>query len=508
VVGYRLRRRDDRGSIPIALLLTLVSIGLSAILVAVVTAQFTTTRVSVQRVHALHAAQAGIDVALGQLRAANGELAKLPCRTTESPLRNPFTGRVGAGGTARYEVGIDYFTTDPQGKDDAWLTANRLSCSAGAGTFNTPGFALLRSRGTDDSRTWRNLRATYTVQTSNQNIVGGLVHVFRTATSSDMCFDAGSSSPSAGTNLQMQLCSAGSSRQQFAYNPNLTLTLVSSKTRTIPLGMCLDAGTPHAIGSVVQFRPCADTTKPQQQWSINDSANFEGTTDGRTLDGYCFNVQSPNTPGSFVVLGRGSQCNRAYDNVQAFSPEATTGAGASGSDAGQLVNFDQFGRCVDVTEQNVGYAYLIVWPCKQAPDPTNVSWNQKYTLPAIPDTATNATGRIFTTWDGVRYCLQSPVSTAAGRYVQVNPCPVTTPAKMTWTIYGDTGTYTTGYRIIDNAGYCLSPTDPEAATPDLYPSGQQISKLIVAPCTGSTLQKWNAPPNILQSTPLKDIREQ
>ena len=33
------------------------------------------------------------------------------------------------------------------------------------------------------------------------------------------------------------------------------------------------------------------------------------------------------------------------------------------------------------------------------------------------------------------------------------------------------------------------------------------SKIIVATCSGSTLQKWNAPPDILQSLPLSNIRE-
>jgi hypothetical protein len=162
------------------------------------------------------------------------------------------------------------------------------------------------------------------------------------------------------------------------------------------------------------------------------------------------------------------------------------------------VNFSQFGRCLDVTEQNINYAYLIAWPCKQAPDPTLVTWNQKWALPAIAATATSATGRI-TTKPSSLYCLQSPGSTAAGQYVTpvLCPAPDATPQSQLWTVYGDTGVYATSYRIQDSSGFCLTTTDPRAAIPDLYPKGQH----------GSTAQKWNAPPNILQSLPLKDVTE-
>jgi hypothetical protein len=504
---------DDTGSLALALLLTLVGVMLSALLVPMVLAQIASTREEVHRVQALNAAQAGLDVALGHIRAANdgagaGVLASLPC--------GPLSGNVGGGATTRYQVTIDYLQVDPQGRSDAWIAANRMPCAGTGGTSSTPAYAMLRSQGTDQPTgafsavASRSLRATYTFQTTNQNIAGGLVHVYKTSTSTDLCMDAGSSAPVAGTDLRMQPCSAGSVQQKFAYNPTLTLVLVASKTPSMPLGMCLDAGSPQALGNVVQFQPCASTTRPQQQWSINDSANFEGTANGRTLDGYCFNVQNPNTPGSIVILGSvdGGTCHRGYDTLETFSPEASVGAGAAGAPANQLVNFNQFGRCLDVTEQNVDYGYLIAWPCKQAPDPANVTWNEKWTLPAITAGTGSGTGRISTSPSTDPYCLQSSGSTAPGQYVKVILCPSgSTPTNMTWTVYTDTGAYTTSYRIEDGYGYCLSPTDPIATPADLYPKGQQISKLVVAVCSGSTLQKWNAPPNILQPLPLKDIGE-
>ena len=495
------------------MLLTLVGVSLSSLMVPIVLGQITSTRTDIRRSHALDAAQTGLDVALGQIRAANdgtgtGVLARLPC--------GPFTGRVGVGGTARYQVTIDYLGIDPQGQSDAWVTANRMSCTAGSGTASTPAFALLRSQGTDEAVgafgtvPSRSLRATYPLRLKNKNVTGGLIRVYKTANSNDLCLDAGSGAPPAGTNVQMQRCSSGSVRQNFAYQPNLTLLLVASRTPAVPLGMCLDAGTPHALARVVQLLPCGAATVPQQQWIFNDSANFEGTADGRTADGFCFNVQTRNSPGSFVILGSvvRATCRGAYDNIETFSPEAGVGTGAAGAAAKQLLNLNQFSRCLMVTQQNVNFAYLIASPCQQLTDPATVTWDQQWTLPAIPVGSTSATGPVTTTAPLGLHCLRSPGSIAAGQYVTVALCPPgPTPATMRWTVYADTGTYATSYRIQDSAGYCLSVTDPAAVPPDLHPIGQQISKMVLATCSGSAAQKWNAPGQLLQSLPLKDIGE-
>lgn len=507
--------RDDTGSLPVAMLLTLVGVTLSTLLVATVLRQHATTRIQAARVAALNAAQTGLDVALAHIRAANdgtgtGVLSALPCADLTGTLAS-----ITAASKASYQVEIDYYPVDPQNRSATWLD-DPIPCLAGGGAFSTPRYALLRSTGTytptSDSvagRTVRTLQGTYVFQTSDQNIPGGLVHVYKTPTSTDLCLDAGSGSPAAGTAVVMKPCSAGSVAQTWTYNTNLTLSLVSSKTPTMPLGMCLDAGDRHAAGRIVYLQQCATTTRPQQQWSINDSANFEGTADGSTLDGYCFNVQSPNVVGSFVVLGSASagSCRRTYDTVQTFFPEASVGPGAAGAAANQLVNFKQFGRCLDMTNWAVTYPFLIAWPCKQAPNPTRVGWNQKWTMPALVAGPTGVQS-LITMNNGSLYCLRSPRSTVSGRYATVVGCTTTsTGLDLLWRFYGDTGVYATSYTIVDASGYCLSPTDPDAAAPDLYSIGQEISKIVVAPCDGSTLQKWNAPTSILQAFPVKDIRE-
>lgn len=506
-VASRGRLADERGSMPLALLVTVVGVALSAVLVPMVVNQIGTTRTGIQRSHALGAAQAGLNVALGQIQAAvdddgSGARDALPC--------GPVTGLVGAGGAARYQVSIDYLAADPQGQSDAWVAANALACTTGVGPASTPAYALLRAEGTDSatgafgSIPSRKLRATYTFRTTNQRTAGGLIRIYKTPASTDLCLDAGSGNPATGTNVRLQPCSPGNVRQSFAYQPNLTIVLVSSMTAARPRGMCLDAATAHIVGRVVQLRPCAATTSLRQQWMYNASGNFEGVTNATAPDGFCFNAQSPDTQGSLVVLGSAatSTCRGGYDTVQTFTPEAAVGTGPAGAYGGQLANLGQFSRCVEVTNANVDHAYLTAQPCQHA----NTSWVQRWSLPTIAAGDDSATGPITTTAvPGGDYCLRSPGTTAPGSYVTVAACPAggATPLDMRWTVYADTGSYVSGYRVVDSYGLCLAPTD----STDLHPSGYQVSKLVVSACGGSALQKWNAPPYALQVLPVKDVTE-
>lgn len=497
------------------MLLSLVGVLLSAVLASIVSVQVSTTRDAANEQHALDAAQAGLDVAVGLIRAANdgtstavhpnnGVLAMLPCTPTSpgSPINGPVEG---TGGDT-YSVMISYWTK----------VKVPITCTMGSGTSVAPVSASLVAVGTDSTtKAVRTLYATYTFRTTNQNIPGGLVHVYQTATSSDLCLDAGTGSPATNTILVVQPCSAGSDQQTFAYTNALTLVLVSSVTGAVPTGMCLDAGAvPHTTaGALVRFLPCGAATQAQQQWGYNDTSNFEGTSDGVTLDGYCFNVSVPDMAGSPVVLGTGTDCKQTYDNKETFSPEAAVGAGAASAATSQLVNYAQFGRCLDVTEANWNYGYLIVWPCKQSPDPTLVLWNQKWQMPAAATSAASATAGTLSTNPGSTTCLRSPL--AAAGLVDLIACPGgAPPANLTWKVYGDTGAYSTSYTIVDASGaatgtgvgagngLCLA-----AAPAPYFPKGRQISKVIVQVCDGSTVQKWNADADVLKASPLKDIRE-
>jgi hypothetical protein len=411
------------------------------------------------------------------------------------------TGSVGAGGSQRYRVTVSY-----RNLDGAALSAPLTAQPASAVVVST-GIAAATGAfevGTARSRT---LQATYSFRLSDQNIPGGQIHVRHAGI--DLCLDAGSNRPAASAPVTMRPCATGSAQQIFAYQADLTMVLLSSKSESNPLGMCLDAGFPHVNGALVVLRPCsgASPPAPRERWSINDAANLMGTSDGRWLDGYCFNVQNPGMAGSLVVLSN-IRCNGIYDGVQTFQPDPTVGAGAAGPATRQMVNYQQFGRCLDITDWWPDTPYLIAWPCKQAPDPSTIGWNQKWTLPTL-DARGSGSGRIHATIEGTDYCLRSPG--VPGGYPVVDPCSGTAvPSDMTWTLAGDTGAYATSYRIMDQAGLCLAPVDPQKSPTEIYTgsyTGPPISRVVMRACDDSGWQKWNAPADLSKPLPLSHIHE-
>jgi hypothetical protein len=185
---------------------------------------------------------------------------------------------------------------------------------------------------------------------------------------------------------------------------------------------------------------------------------------------------------------------------------------------GQLVNLDQFGRCLDIPTGRVSLGYLIAWPCKQSPDGASVGWNQIWSTPALGTdvgvcgtgatpcgkgtiTVTAPTGKAT---PAGTYCVQSPGSTATGQYVHAKTaCPDTPAANMAWTVYGETHDPLTRYHVVDYLGLCLAPS-----LTDLYTSGVNVGKTVVVACAASALQMWNAPATAMDPSPLKDVGEQ
>ncbi|MHB8340288.1 MAG: RICIN domain-containing protein [Mycobacteriales bacterium] len=483
----------DQGSIILVFLVMLIASAMSLLVLGTMLSQAHSTQFATRRVDTLHVAQAGLDVALGQIRAANdgqgnGVLAQLPC--------GPLTGTLDPGGTSTYQVSIAYYPSDPTGQTASWLAANAISCTRGSGPPVVPGYALLTSAGADMTPGYgqslgnRTLQTTYVFQTTNANIADGLIHIYNDGAAGhvDLCMDAGSAQPPAGTPLELQPCQHGSPRQAFAYQPDLTLVLLATQTPTSP-GMCLDA--PASSDTLVEFQPCTDgsgqTVTPEQQWSFNDVASFEGANTNGSLNGLCFRVVNPNTPGTDVNLSSNT-CGGSYNIGQTWDPEPSVGAGAAGPSTSQLVNYQEFGRCLDVTNQNVNWPFLIDFPCKQAPNPSYIAWNQKFAYDA-------ATKEFVTNPSAGPYCLQSPLGTASPAYVLVEACPATPSSNVQWTVPGSTGVYATSYTILDGAGNCLSLGPPGSSSAPL----NQWSTITVAKCDGSLAQKWNAPPNTAQA---------
>ncbi len=518
---HLVRRRGDAGSLPFAVLLTVIGMAFSGVLASTVLTQIKVTGDSGDQVRALGAAQAGMDIGLAHLRAAYegqdtdgnriGDPRDLPCT---------LTGTVDTAGTARYEVRITYVTSNPVGRSDAWLDTayNQIACTPGNGIGTTPTYAVLRVRGTGvasgamSSVPNRSLRATYTFKQTNANVSGGLVHVYPLA-GTNLCMRV--ASVAANTPLRVATCLPDDDGQTFVYNETLNLVLAST-LRDGP-AMCLQGSAVTGSSTAnVTLQQCAATTQRNQQWGFNSAGNFMGVTSGGSSDGdlasYCLNVVAPlNRPGQNVVTR--NNCEGPYDNQQTWSVDTTVGAGMAGDldrpGFDWLVNYEQFGRCADVTHGSVIFsgAYLIVWPCKQEPNGA-VGWNQRFILPNIPNPDNGGTGRI-TTNPGILYCLRSPLSTAANQYVWLQICPPgnSTTDQTRWLRFEEHADPLKSYTIRDDDGYCLQPTDAEAPSPNFHNEGFEISKIIVAICDGSYLQKWNAPPQLGEAVPLTDIGE-
>ncbi|AGL15036.1 RICIN domain-containing protein [Actinoplanes sp. N902-109] len=503
-------RSDDRGSLPLALLLIVIATGLCGLLAATVNAQTAGARSTIHSTEALDAAQSGIDVALGHLRTATasdgtGDPAKLPC--------GPFTGSVNSATDQTYTVALYYLASQPPAGDVAWAAANKLPCTGTSfsGT-QTPVYALLSSTGKalagDTSA--RTVTATYTLHSkTRENVAGGLIHVLGRH-DPDLCFAAPSTTPAAGDPLRLQVCDGTDARQKFAYVSTLNLRLVSAD-------MCLDA--PPVQNEPVVFRACATPVTERQQWSLNDRANVEGTRNG-DRDRQCFHVVTPGQAGSAIVLHavagdpKGTSqydaaCDGDYTITRSFQPDPAVGTGAAGAKTNQLVNFEQFGRCLDVTGNDVAAPYMVIWPCKQSPA-GRIQWNQVWHLPALAPGRTSATGVIWVAdQNSVTYCLSSPGMLSYPKLVRCDPAAAPTAAT-TWTRRGNTGVFATAYRIETTyqapggTSWCLAPTDPKV---DAWSTGNNdTSKGTLAACDGSPGQKWNADPMVL-SPAVTDLSE-
>ncbi len=510
---FRRAADDDAGSMPMALLVSLVAISLTAILVPTVVNQVVSTRTVTNRTVALDAAQAGLDAAIAQLRAASlttttvvgtEKVTKLAGSVEALPpcLMQGVQDLAGL----RYKVAITYYGLPDNAVDD---TPVALPCPpldvpvtarlTATGTSNPAGEFAAGSSGT------RTLQATYTFKTNNENITGGAIMLAAASNKEGLCLDGGpDASPAAGTAVTLQACKeGGSSDQRFSYTADLNIKLVGSATGLAPDGMCLDDPLPHRSGDAVTFQPCLGRSA-RQQWSLDDNSNFRSTPDGVRTESLCLNVQSAGDPGPLVIGGCGGTTNK-----QVFRMQTGVGAGMASVVTDQLVNYRQFSRCLDVTDLNVGKSYMIVWFCKQAPNGA-VTWNQKWALPAeSTELATAVQGQIRTAGsDGKGYCLQTPTSLAG--YPTLKQCGALTavtaiPALQRWTVYGKTGDYATSYRIVDNNGYCLTPTDLSVKPPDTHTDG--TAKVKVAPCTSSELQKWNAPANFNKPMVVTNLQE-
>ena len=498
------RGSDETGSMAMYLTLAVVGLAIAGLLVPMLITQTRGTRLDTTRLHAVDAAQAGIDVMIGRIRAADdggvGSSKLLPC--------DPLTGSANTAGTGRYTVDVDYYLEDPVAEPGAV----KMRCVQGYGTYDpssdafTPGYARITSVGTDGtqfagSTSGRTLTATYVFLTSNKNIVGGRMRIYpELSTSPELCMDASLDEPIAGMDVRMQACTTPLERRQvWAYRSDLTIQLLSSITATYPNGLCLDTAAPPAAGASVTLRACGVLGSPPytQQWSFNDSGAYQASWPNSKNDGnlplLCLHVPSQSVNVGLTLATCGGSVTSP---TQAWIPAPSVGAG--GAQYPQLINFYEFGRCLDVSGQNVNAIHMIDYPCKQNPYPAAVRWNQKWTLPNIPVDQASAVGQVFTTKDGIRYCLTSPGN--LGGWVTTPVCSATNPGQ-TWTVYnGDSSLpYSRKFTIVDFTGKCLGLSSPSVNWP-------QWSSIDVEKCTGASEHKWNADANLTNAS-VQDLDE-
>jgi hypothetical protein len=543
---------DDRGSLMLLLLVVIVGASLGGIMLTMILNQDGSTRFDNSRVIALDTAQTGIDVALGEIRnsiAYNndgsvstvpstggpyGNDGSLPC----APPTSPISGSSNATGAATYSVSLRYYLTNPStaGATPMGYSSGNPNgiCAAGYGPYDpttgshTPRYAVITSVGNtgilgNSVTASRTLTTIYVFQTDDVNVSGGTIKLYPNGSGTSYCMDAGSGTPTSGTAVKLQVCSTSTppaAQQVFAYRSDLSIQLVSSVSTTYANGLCLDTSpTTHANNVAIVLNPCSalGSAPWNQQWSVDDWGHLRGalTTDS-DIDNW--NITAPNqTAGTALVLTapnlwdntnctvadptHGTEC--VGDVQETWVPSPTVGAGMAGASNSQLVNYQQFATCLDDTNQAPTASYMILYTCKQNPNPANVLWNQKFAESPAPASVTAGPTTVLLkmadTYNGTTYCLVSPQS-AGGYPTLSSPCPssvaaATSPFK--WTVYqtkdsnGNDLSYANKYIIKDGAGYCLSSGAASDLASSLY------YKVIVTTCDGGTEQKWNANPSVL-----------
>ncbi|GAA4605881.1 hypothetical protein BJY16_005564 [Actinoplanes octamycinicus] len=501
---------DDRGSMPIAILVTMVATSLSAILGALLIAQIGITRFDQRRVSGLQAARAGLEVAVATIRASTsgsvsqatlsttagnpqGDRTKLPCATlTDASPAVPAT----------YTISFDYYTTDPQ-----YGGSPLPSCQTGQGPGNQAAYVRLTSTGLDlAGKASVTLTATYPLLSGDQNLAGDTIRLGAT----NLCLDAGDS-PSAGQQLSLRNCAASTrpTSQLFAYGSNLQVRLVSSNS---PDALCVTAQ--QTSGASLALAVCGTTTVPAgQQWiSSGPGASGGGTwlSSARTL---CWRAAG-SAAGNPVNLD--ADCGTA---ASTFVSGGSAGAGAAVlADRNQWVDHAEFSRCMDVAGKKVADARLITYPCSQSQSLTSADWSQQW----VPVDATSGQAAVlvngaagvkdvlFTVTDNDgsptnpdgKYCLWS--SGTAGQKVQAKACSAAT-AGYRWTITRNTGQSATSYQVQDDHALCLTAVGQDVLADPGAPANASI--LRVMPCDGSDQQKWNAPPAVQNASPLLNVTQ-
>ncbi|CAN5305473.1 hypothetical protein BH11ACT3_BH11ACT3_12650 [soil metagenome] len=479
--------RGDKGAaLVIVLTFVILMLGLSLSLTSVLLGQPKAVYLAERGTRTIYAAQSGLQIALGQVRTAAtgamGDAAKLPCSTSSAELTGSIEGQ---SATTFYSVEITYYNVDPTSQSDTWRSANKIPCN-GTGLGETPEFALLESKGSAapivglaDTDGVRTVQAIYSFDVSNVNIPGGPILSY----SLTHCLVADSAT--VGSKIKFltlaQCTAAGETRTSWVYATDYEIKLASTLSGT-PL--CITGPISGTANQDAVLQACrVDSTRWNQLWSWTGNYSWSGQKNP---------ISSGNSGYCLAPTDSSASLNNQYLQVRngcsgQFSPSPLVGAGAAGKATNQIVNYKEFGRCLDVTNEQITATYLIAYPCKQ--DPNNggsFNWNHKfyYNEPAVGQSQVLDQTIVVKYLETTNYCLQAPAAGVSPAYPSFKLCDGSNAQK--WDRYGDTGAYAGSYLFVDNQGRCLT-VNPL----DVF--GGDIHKVIVSACVGTLYQKWNAP---------------
>ncbi|MGV8969710.1 MAG: hypothetical protein ACOH1J_04600 [Microbacteriaceae bacterium] len=497
---------NEQGAALISAILFIVLLsGLSVLMLGVLLGQAGPALVSQKRAQTGYAAQAGIQATLNTIRSIDrtspqgvfGDRSKLPCTVA---------GRVdGSSDALQYQVEVQYFSVDPSYQNDAWRSSHDLTCTGAGGVSPQPSFAYIESwgvgedlinqtEGTGD----RGVGAVYAFKLSNINIPGGLM----LSSANGFCIRASSVAVGAILNFRTKATCTVPETDYFVYTENIQFRLASSVSTATPNGLCITQGAPNGADSPLTLqtcRPIPDANRWNQLWSIDGGTQFWGQknpiSSGRS--NICLSHKN---------LFAGGRVTASTASCNGWEPEFKVGSGAANHSTWQAVSFGEFGRCMDVTEGNVNFSYMIVWPCKQDPTGTGsaLNWNHKFyytepdglqgsqTTTIMTHTVNLPTTAIPSPSSSQTRCLQTPANTTSSTYPIFVSCNGSARQQWTRTAASTTG-YANSWLFTDTYGRCVT-----AMNTDLY--NNWISKIGVVGCTGSTLQKWNAPPYTTEAT--------
>ena len=392
---HRPGSEQERGSILIVLAFIIFTALILTVVAEDAVAQLGLGSSLARRDNALQAATAGVQSAVAEIRGATTKPSGSTGVITSLPCTGP-TGTVpGSDGGASYTTSVSYVLRSTTGG-----SPESVNClSSGLPTGYILDTASIASTGTAGS-VQRAVHSTYTFTTTYTPIPGGQILSYDNLD----CLWAPIPNSNPGTGpypLEVTTsCSAPAIPQEtFVYNRNWTLQVTVGGTAWCIQNPWETSPSPSSSAPAAQLVPCATTTGSApnaQEWGINNSAPIQGVQPNGHEDSYCLsNPIASGTKSSSPEAVTVQSCNGNFNQAQTWQMAQTVGAGDAAPVGGnffgpteQMVNFQQFGRCLDVNGQDVGNNSLIVYPCKQFPDPNQEPiWNQRWCWAPVPGAA-------------------------------------------------------------------------------------------------------------------------